>query len=82
MKALNDNVIIKPDKVESKTAGGIYIPDAAKEEATTGVVFSSGVDSFSKGDRVHFIKRTMYAIEHNGEQLAMIKADDILCVLH
>lgn len=42
MKPLFDRVVIKPDEAESKTAGGLIIPDVAKERPQKGVVVACG----------------------------------------
>ncbi len=39
---LHDRVIIKPSKADEKTAGGIIIPDTAKEKPLTGIVWAAG----------------------------------------
>lgn len=42
MKPLGDKVLVKRSELESKTAGGIFIPDTAKDEAQHGTVISVG----------------------------------------
>lgn len=56
VQAVNNFVVIHRDEQESKTEGGILIPDSAKKKLRTGVVISVGdyVTEFSAGDRVIF----------------------------
>lgn len=51
IKPLFGNVLIKPLEAESKTAGGIYLPDNAKEKPTTGTIMAIGSGNVTpKGD--------------------------------
>lgn len=49
VKPLADRVIVKLEKNESKTAGGLFIPDTAQEKTQTGVVVEIGDDTGHQG---------------------------------
>jgi len=54
IRPLQDRIVVKPIESEEKTAGGIYLPDTAKEKPIQGEVIAVGPGKFieSKGDRV------------------------------
>jgi chaperonin GroES len=88
-RPLGNNVWVKRVEEELKTAGGLYIPDAAKSEAQTGVVMAIGTGirndkgelmplQVKVGDKVFFGK---YAGTKAGDAFLVIKEDDILGVV-
>lgn len=89
-KPLSDRVLIRRVEGQEKTAGGLYIPEAAKEKAQEGKVLAVGpgrVDNSGKsipmqvkaGDRVYFGK---YAgTEVMGQDHLVIKEDEILGIV-
>ncbi len=92
MKPLNDRVLVKRLESEEKTAGGLYIPDAAKEKPSKGVVIACGPGKFNdKGERVAmavkpddvvlFAKYAGTEIKVNGEDHIIMREDDILAIL-
>ncbi|MGM0442678.1 MAG: co-chaperone GroES [Fibrobacterota bacterium] len=87
IKPLSDRVLVKPLESEEKTAGGIYIPDSAKEkpqEAEVVAVGSGKADhemTVKEGDRVLYGKFAGTEISHDGEDYLIMKEDDILAVL-
>jgi chaperonin GroES len=89
LRPLGDRVLVKRLENEEKTAGGIFIPDAAKEKAQTGAVVAVGggrVDSTGKtlamhvkvGDVVYFGK---YSGTETGEDHLIIREEDILGII-
>jgi chaperonin GroES len=92
IKPLNDRLIVKRVKEEQKTAGGIIIPDSAKEKPLEGKVVAVGpgkLDEKGKrvplevkeGDRVLFSKYAGNEIKIEGEEHVFMREDDILAVL-
>lgn len=91
-KPLLDRVVIKRTQEENKTAGGIIIPDTAKEKPSQGVVVAigpGGRDDTGKlipmtlkaGDKVLFGKWSGTEIKIDGEDLLIMKESDVLGTL-
>jgi chaperonin GroES len=91
-RPLGDRVLIKRVEEESKTKGGIIIPDTAKEKPQEGEVISVGPgarDDAGKrvepdvktGDRILFGKWSGTEVKIDGEDLIIMKESDILGVL-
>lgn len=84
---LHDRVIIKPAPAEEKTAGGIIIPDTAKEKPQRGTVVAAGPGkkdepiTVKKGDIVLYGKYAGTEMVLNGEDLLVIRESDILAIL-
>ena len=89
MKPLGDKVLVKRLEHENKTAGGIYIPDSAKEKAQHGQVIAVGPGkttndgrvipmSVKAGDTIFFGK---YAGTEAGDEYLILREDDILGVV-
>lgn len=84
---LHDRVIVKPAQKEERTAGGIIIPDTAKEKPQQGTVVAAGPGkkdepvSVKKGDTVLFGKYAGTEIQLNGEELLIMRESDILAIL-
>ncbi len=92
LQPLGDRVVVEREESEAKTAGGILLPDSAKNKPARGVVVSVGdgrlLDSgkrqelqVSPGDRVVF---TSYAGENfkiGDQELILMREDDILAVV-
>lgn len=92
IKPLHDRVIVKRSDAEQKTASGIIIPDTAKEKPQEGVVIAVGKGirkedgtvlplDVKKGDKVLFGKYAGTEIKLDGEELLMMKEDDILGII-
>jgi chaperonin GroES len=91
-RPLHDRVVVRRVESEAKTAGGIIIPDSAKEKPSEGIVVSvgSGVrDEAGKlvaldvqaGDTVLFGKWSGTEVKIGGEDLLIMKESDILGIL-
>lgn len=90
-KPLHDRVLVRRVESEEKTAGGLIIPDSAKEKPSEGEVVSCG-DGARKdngeliemavkaGDRILFGKWSGTEITIDGEELLIMKENDILGV--
>jgi chaperonin GroES len=87
MKPINDRVVVKPAPAEERTAGGLIIPDTAKEKPQRGEVIAVGPGkkdvtmSVKKGDIVLYGKYAGQELNYQGEDYLIVKQDDILVVL-
>lgn len=91
-RPLHDRVLVRRIEAEEKTAGGIIIPDAAKEKPSEGEVIAAGEgtrdDSGARvaldvkvGDKILFGKWSGTEVKINGEDLIIMKESDILGIL-
>jgi chaperonin GroES len=91
-RPLHDRVLIRRVEAEEKTAGGIIIPDTAKEKPMEGEVVSTGPGARGEdgkvqpmdvkaGDRVLFGKWSGTEVKLDGEDLIIMKESDIMGVL-
>lgn len=84
---LHDRVIVRPAKAEDRTAGGIIIPDTAKEKPQRGVVVAAGPGkkdepvTVKKGDTVLYGKYSGTELSLDGESVLIMRESDILAVL-
>lgn len=83
LKPLHDRVIIKRLPEEEKTAGGIIIPDAAKEKPMSGEVVAAGPECkmIEAGQAVLFAKYAGTEFNAEGEDVLIMREDDILAVV-
>ncbi|HEY1224507.1 MULTISPECIES: co-chaperone GroES [unclassified Brevundimonas] len=91
-RPLGDRVLVKRVEEESKTKGGIIIPDTAKEKPQEGEVVSVGPGArddsgkvnaleLKAGDRILFGKWSGTEVKVDGEDLIIMKESDVLGVL-
>jgi chaperonin GroES len=84
---LHDRVIVKPAPAEEKTAGGIIIPDTAKEKPQRGVVIAAGPGkkdepmSVKAGDTVLYGKYAGTEIQIDSDDLLIMRESDILAIV-
>jgi chaperonin GroES len=76
---LHDRVIVKPAPAEEKTAGGIIIPDTAKEKPQRGSVVAAGPGK--KGDTVLYGKYSGTEITIEGHDYLIMRESDILAIV-
>jgi len=92
IRPLSDRVLVKRVDSESKSAGGIVIPDSAQEKPMMGEVIAVGngkvLDSgqtrkpdVAVGDRILFGKYSGTEVKIDGEQYLMMKEEDIMAIL-
>lgn len=84
IKPLGDRVLVKMVEGETKTAGGIYIPQTAQEKTQEGVVLAVGDDESIKvkvKDKVLYDKYAGSTIKVEGGEQLILKMADILAVL-
>ena len=91
-RPLHDRVLVRRVEAEEKTAGGIIIPDSAKEKPAEGEVVAVGTGNKAEdgkvtpldvkaGDRVLFGKWSGTEVKLNGEDLLIMKESDILGII-
>jgi chaperonin GroES len=84
---LHDRVIVKPAAAEEKTAGGIIIPDTAKEKPQRGVVLAAGPGkkdepvTVKAGDTVLYGKYAGTEISVEGHDYLIMRESDILAIV-
>jgi chaperonin GroES len=92
IRPLQDRILVKRVEEESKTKGGIIIPDSAKEKPAEGVVVAVGNGKrgddgklvaldVKKGDRVLFAKYAGTDVKINDEEHLIMREDDILGII-
>ena len=92
IRPLQDRILIKRVDEEQKTAGGIIIPDSAKEKPQEGRVVAVGNGKVGddgkvrpldvrKGDRVLFTKYAGSEVKLDGEEHMIIREEDVLGVI-
>ncbi len=83
LKPLADRVIVKVTENEEKTKSGIILPDSAKEKPEQGKVVAVGkeVKEIKEGDVVMFTKYGPNEIKVEGEELLIVKEEDILAIV-
>ncbi len=91
-RPLHDRVLVRRVDEDTKTAGGIIIPDTAQEKPSQGEIISAGPGAKSedgsvtpldvkKGDKVLFGKWSGTEVKINGEDLLIMKESDIMGVV-
>ena len=91
-KPLHDRVVVKPTEQENKTAGGIIIPDTAKEKPQQGEIVAAGPGArgddgkvtaldVKAGDKVLYGKWSGTEVKIEGETLLIMRESDLLGVL-
>jgi chaperonin GroES len=84
---LSDRVIVKPAPAEEKTAGGIIIPDTAKEKPQRGTVVAAGPGKKDEpvtvkvGDTVLYGKYAGTEIQIEGDDFLIMRESDILAIV-
>ncbi len=92
LKPLADRVLVRVDEEETKTKGGILLPDTAQKKSQKGTVIAVGtgklLDNGSRvpfdvkvGDHVLFAKYSGVDVEEDGEKCLLLAERDILGIL-
>ncbi|MCA9317595.1 MAG: co-chaperone GroES [Planctomycetota bacterium] len=92
IRPLDDRVVVKPLEAEEKTAGGILLPDSAKEKPQRATVMAVGegrltdkgeriAPALKVGDHVLYGKYSGTEIKWNGEELKILRESEVLAVL-
>ena len=91
-RPLHDRVVVRRITAEEKTAGGIIIPDTAKEKPMEGEVIAAGPGArneqgqlvaldVKEGDRILFGKWSGTEVKIDGEELLIMKESDIMGII-
>ena len=87
IKPLADRVLIEPAPAETKTIGGIIIPDTAKEKPLQGTVVAVGQGTkdeemfLKEGDQVLYGKYAGTELEHEGKKYLIMRQSDVVAIL-
>lgn len=87
IKPLADRVLIEPAPAETKTVGGIIIPDTAKEKPLQGTIVATGTGTkdeemvLKTGDVVLYGKYAGTEIEHEGKKYLIMRQSDVVAIL-
>lgn len=93
VRPLHDRVLVRRMPEEMKTAGGIIIPDTAKEKPQRGEIVATGKGRITEdgkvtpldvkvGDKVLFGKYSGTELKLNGDEFLMMKEDEILGIMN
>ncbi len=93
IKPLHDRVIVRRIEENTTTTGGIIIPDSAKEKPQEGEIIAVGEGKYkedgtrqtldvSEGDRILFGKYSGSEITLDGEELLMMREDEVLGIIN
>ena len=89
LRPLDDRVVVEPLEAEEKSAGGILLPDSAKQKPQRGRIVATGPGKLNdkgerlslavvKGDEVFYGKYSGSDVEVNGRELKILREGDIL----
>ena len=87
VKPLADRVLIEPAPAETKTVGGIIIPDTAKEKPLKGTVIAVGGGTkdeemvLKEGDQVLYGKYAGTEVEIEGKKYLIMRQSDVVAIL-
>jgi chaperonin GroES len=92
LKPLGNRVVVEPLEQEEMTAGGIYVPETAKEKPQQGVVLSVGPGDRDEdgdyipmdvkvGDKVLFAKYSGTEMKLDGKKLLVLRESDLLAIV-
>lgn len=93
VRPLHDRILVRRMAEEEKTAGGLFIPDTAKEKPQKGEIVASGKGRVTEdgkilplevkvGDQVLFSKYAGTELKLNGQEYLMMREEDILGIIH
>lgn len=92
LKPIHDRIVIRLVEAETQTKSGIFIPDAAVEKPSQGDVVVAGPgrttedgilvpNQVKAGDRVLFGKHAAVPVKVNGEELHILREDDVMAIV-
>jgi chaperonin GroES len=92
IRPLDDRILVKQNAAEEKTAGGIVLPDTAKEKPQRGKVVAAGPGKLlddgkrgkmeiKKGDEVFYGKYAGTEVEVDGDKYVIIRENDVLGII-
>ena len=92
LKPLDDRIVVRPNEPETQTASGLVIPDTAKEKPVQGEVIAVGTGKIMEdgkvrpldvkvGDKILFGKYSGQTVKVHGEELLVMREEDIMGVV-
>jgi len=92
VKPLDDRILVKQCEAEEVTAGGIVLPDSAKEKPQRGTVSATGPGklldsgerakmSLKKGDEIFYAKYAGSEVKIDGEDFVILRESDVLAII-
>lgn len=87
IKPLADRILVKNDAAETKTASGLYIPEAAQEKTQTATVVEVGPGTdedeitVKNGDRIMYDKYAGTQVKLDGEDYLILRMSDVIAVI-
>ena len=83
IKPLADLVLARPDKAETKTTSGLYLPENAQEKPKTATVEAVGSDvkRIKAGDKIIYESYSGTEIKHGGDDYILVKEEKILATV-
>lgn len=93
VRPLHDRILVRRMAEEEKTAGGLFIPDTAKEKPQKGEIVAAGKGRITEdgkvlplevkaGDKVLFSKYAGTELKLNGEEFLMMREEDVLGIFN
>lgn len=87
IKPLADRILVKNDAAETKTASGLYIPEAAQEKTQTATVVEVGPGTeedkitVKNGDRIMYDKYAGTQVKLDGKDYLILRMSDVIAVI-
>ncbi|MFT6106012.1 MAG: chaperonin GroES [Rickettsiales bacterium] len=92
IKTLHDNILVERIEAETKTKGGIIIPDTAQEKPSEGVIIAVGEGAYDNngkripldvkiGDKILFKKWGSTEVKLDDKELVIMKESDVLAII-
>ncbi|MCS7467080.1 co-chaperone GroES [Stieleria sp. ICT_E10.1] len=92
LQPIGERIVVQREEVEETTAGGIVLPDSAREKPARGTVVAIGTgkllddgtrgqSQLSAGDHVLFSSYAGESVEIDGEEYLLMREDDVLAVI-
>lgn len=92
IKPIGDRILVQREASEDKTAGGIVLPDAAKQKPQQGTVLAVGDGKIlkdgsrkplqvKKGDKVYFTAWAGDEYKSNGKDILLMREEDVLAII-
>lgn len=92
VRPLHDRILVRRMEEETKTAGGLFIPDSAKEKPQRGQIVAAGKGRITEdgktmplevkvGDKILFAKYAGTEIKFSGEDFIMMREEDVLGIV-
>lgn len=92
VRPLHDRILVRRTEEETKTAGGLFIPDSAKEKPQRGEIVAAGKGRVTEegktmplevkvGDKILFAKYAGTEIKFDGQEFIMMREEDVLGIV-